>query len=243
MICAIMQPTYIPWIGYFDLIDKVDIFVFYDDVQLAKRSWQVRNRIKSSNGEVWLTLPIKKTKKRDDLIIKEALLNNEEKWIKKHLNTIKLNYKKSKFFNEVYPDIENVYFNATLLSDFNIKLIKLISRRIGINTTFINSSSLQNIEGQKDFRLVQICKALQIKKYLSPQGSAEYINEKQKGGEFVNNNIELYYHNYKHPQYKQLYNNFIPYLGVLDLLFNEGVDNSLDIIRSGRLNNIYYKDL
>lgn len=79
MICAIMQPTYIPWIGYFDLIDKVDVFVFYNDVQLTKRSWQVRNRIKVPNGEVWLTIPIKKTKKRNETLIMDALPNPDDK--------------------------------------------------------------------------------------------------------------------------------------------------------------------
>ena len=243
MICTIMQPTYIPWIGYFDLIDKVDTFVFYDDVQLAKRSWQVRNKIKSANGELWLTLPVKKTKKRDDLLINEALLNNEEKWNKKHLNSIALNYKKSEYFNDVFEIIEGVYVKAIQLADFNIELIKLISNKIGITTEFINSSSLKDIKGQKDYRLVQICKAINSNIYLSPQGSANYINEVNKGGEFVKNNIDLYYHAYKHPIYKQLYSEFIPYIGIYDLLFNVGFKKSIDVIRAGRLDNIHYKDL
>lgn len=84
MICAIMQPTYIPWIGYFDMMDKVDTFVFYDDVQLSKRSWQVRNRIKGINGEIWLTIPVRKNTDRENTFINQAKINSSEKWLTKH---------------------------------------------------------------------------------------------------------------------------------------------------------------
>ena len=87
---AIMQPTFFPWIGYFDLIDQVETFVFFDDVQLVKRSWQVRNRIKSANGELFLTIPIKKNKIRDELLISEAEIAYDENWQNKHLKTLNL---------------------------------------------------------------------------------------------------------------------------------------------------------
>jgi len=243
MICAIMQPTYIPWIGYFDMIDKVDIFVVYDDVQLSKRSWQVRNRIKGSSGEIWLTIPIKKTKKREDLLIKDASPNEDENWRQKHLKTIEFNYKKSPHFQEVFNFLIKFYNNNYNLSTFNSLLITNISKKIGIQTKFIFASGLNNILGQKDHRLVNICKEINATEYLSPQGSAEYINEKNKGGEFVNNNIELFYHDYEHPIYPQLYGKFIPYMGIYDLLFNVGFDNALEIIQKGRKENIYYTDL
>ena len=121
--CAIMQPTYIPWIGYFDLIDKVDYFVFYDDVQVAKRSWQVRNKVKGSNGIQWLTLPIKNTNKRDDLLINEAELDNNQNWLKKHLQTIKQNYIKSNYFDDVYSFLVDIYDNKKLLHQLNKELI------------------------------------------------------------------------------------------------------------------------
>jgi hypothetical protein len=95
---AIMQPTFFPWIGYFDLIDQVESFVFYDDVQLVKRSWQVRNRIKSANGELFLTIPIKKNKTRDELLISEAEIAYDENWQSKHLKSIESAYKKADHF-------------------------------------------------------------------------------------------------------------------------------------------------
>ena len=159
------------------------------------------------------------------------------------MNTIKLSYKKSDFFDEVYPVLEKFYSEATFLSDFNIGIIKYIAQKIGITTKFIKSSELIGIEGEKDYRLVQICKYLKCDNYLSPKGAASYINRKNKGGEFVLNGINLYYHDYSHPEYKQIHKGFVPYLGIYDLLFNVGFDNALDIIRKGRKDNIKYTDL
>ena len=238
-----MQPTYIPLLVYFDLIDKVDYFVFFDDVQLTKRSWQVRNKIKSANGELWLSIPIKKTKSRDETLLNNAIPNYETGWIEKHLKSIEFNYKKAKYFSDIFDFLMKFYTKTNTLSEFNSRLIIEIVKKIGIETKLIYSSQLENIEGAKDVRLVNICKKINTDEYLSPQGSAVYINEKQQGGSFVDNNIKLFYHDYQHPVYNQLYGDFIPYIGIYDLLFNEGFENSLEIIRRGRKSNIYYTDL
>jgi len=235
-----MQPTYIPWIGYFDLIDKVDTFIFYDDVQLSKRSWQVRNKLRDKSGEYWLSIPVKKTASRDNLLIKDAVLNNDEKWKKKHLNRIRDSYSKSKHFTELYDFIEPIYIQAETLSELNISLIRGLCKQLKIETKLIKSSTLKDIDGAKDFRLVSICQNLNIDNYLSPQGSANYINHHNTGGEFTNQKINLFYHDYDHPLYNQMENNFISYLGVFDLIFNYGFDESLNIIRLGRKSNLNY---
>lgn len=239
---AIMQPTYIPWIGYFDLIDKVDIFVFHDDIQLAKQSWQVRNKVLGANGIQWLSIPIKKTAKTEQLLINIAEIDSPNKWLKKHLRIIKQNYYKTPFFDSVYSFLEDIYANKTLLHNLNKDIIINISKRIGISTPIINSSSLSNLNGTKDLRVANICKSIESNIYLSPQGSSGYINKTNKGGVFPENGIELFYHNYNHPEYKQLSKAFIPYLGIYDLLFNVGFDNALEVIRSGREKDIYYKE-
>lgn len=236
---AIMQPTFNPWLGYFDLIDQSDIFVLYDDVQLAKRSWQIRNRIKTAQGELFLTIPIKKTKHRDNLLISEAEINNEEKWKSKHLKTLQQAYKKATHFDEVYFFVESHYNQDNLLlADFNSSFIKKVSSKIGLKTSFISSSELKGIEGEKDTRLAAICEELGITKYLSPQGSAEYIEVEKPGGQLGEAGIDVLYHNFKHPIYTQLYGEFMGYYGVLDLLFNEGFDSALPTIRMGRQNLI-----
>lgn len=238
---AIMQPTFLPWIGYFDLIDQVDNFVFYDDVQLARRSWQIRNRIKSSNGELYLTIPIKKSKSRDDLLICESEISYEEKWQNKHLKSIESSYRKAAHFTAVFEFLVAQYESKHhLLSQFNESFIKNVAENLGIKTTFLTSSSLEGIEGAKDARLAAICKKINSTMYLSPQGSADYIEALSAGGELYRQNIELYYHFYEHPKYTQLYPDFIPYMSILDLLFNEGFENALDIIRTGRKDKVYF---
>ncbi len=238
---AIMQPTFFSWLGYFDMIDQVDTFVFYDDVQLAKRSWQVRNRIKSCNGELYLTVPIKKTKSRDELLINESLIAYDEDWQGKHLRSMEASYKKAAYFTTVFAFLQNYYEKKyELLSSFNCGLISGVAHAIGIETNVIKASSLERIAGVKDARLAAICKHLSADAYLSPQGSADYIESTEPGGEIVKQGISLYYHFYEHPVYTQLYGSFVPYMSIVDLLFNEGFENALGIIRKGRKTKMGY---
>lgn len=229
-----MQPTFNPWLGYFDLIDQVDKFVFLDDAQLTKRSWQVRNKIKLNGSEFWLVLPVKKTASRDELLLCEAALNNEEKWKKKHISTLENAYRKTAHFKETIEVLKPLYEAAEKLSDFNTSLIVDISEKIRVNTEFVFSSQLEGVTGKKDFKLNSILEHINADVYISPQGSAVYLNETTLGGEVVRNGRILYYHDYQPKEYTQTSGNFIPYLGIFDVLFNEGFDRTLEIIRSGR---------
>lgn len=242
MKCAIMQPTFNPWIGLFDMIDKVDMFVFYNDVQLTKRSWQVRNRILTKNGELFLSIPIKKSQSRDDILINAAQIDYSQKWIDQHLKSFAYNYSKASYFDEVFEFISGIYQQKiAVLGLFNQKMISGISAKIGINTPFITSDSIENITGTKDVRLVNVCKSLGATTYLSAQGSAAYIEAATPGGAFAVNSIDLCYHNYNHPTYdQQSKGDFVPYMGVLDLLFNVGFGQALAIIRSGRQDDYTY---
>jgi hypothetical protein len=240
---AIMQPTFFPWIGYFDLIDQVESFVFFDDVQLVKRSWQVRNRIKSANGELFLTVPVKKNKNRDELLISETEISYDENWQSKHLKSIESAYKKAYYFDSIFSFLQAHYQRKhETIALFNEDFITGVAINIGIKTTFVSSSSLQGIEGVKDGRLAAICKKLAADEYLSPQGSAIYIEAETAGGKLTEEGIALYYHVFQHPVYRQLYGQFVPYMGIVDLLFNEGFDNALAIIRSGRQKKMYFEE-
>lgn len=239
-----MQPTFLPWVGYFDLIDQTDKFVFLDDVQLTKRSWQVRNRIKTSNGELYITVPIKKTKHRNELLIKDTEVSISNEWQNNLLSTLKHNYKKSDYFEVVHQEVTDFFSNEfTFLKTLNIGFIKLICQKTGISPVFLESSNLNNISGVKDSRLLSICKETGIDYYISPQGSAQYINEQNCGGVFYQSGVELVYHNYLPIHYKQLYGDFVPYLSILDLVYNHGWDNALNQIRTGRKENILYNKL
>ena len=241
MICVIMQPTYFPWMGYFDLIDQSDTFVFLDDVKLASQSWMVRNRIKTSNGPIFLTVPISKEKNSENILIQNALLANDKPWRKKHLKSIYYEYKKSGFFDEVYPWAEKIInYPTDSLSEFNIQGITLICNLIGLNPTFIRSSTTGIIDLTKDIKLVEICRRYNCEIYLSPQGSSDYLEKKNPGGAFQDSGIDLYYHNYAHPTYPQSHGVFTSHMCILDLLFNVGLENAMKIIRSGRKANYHY---
>jgi len=225
---AIMQPTYLPWLGYFDLINRSDVFVFLDSVQFDKRSWQQRNRIKTPNGELMLTVPVL-TKGRSDQKICDVMIDISQKFEKKHFNSICSNYKKSRYFEFLVVELEEI-FNSEInkLADLNIRLIEWLSSKLGINTKFVYSSQLDT-DGSKTELLVNICKIINADHYISPAGSKEYIDQNNL---FIKSGIKLSYQNYKHPTYSQLYGDFIPYMSVIDLLFNEG-KKSLELIKSG----------
>lgn len=226
---VIMQPTYLPWIGYFDLMDQSDYFVFLDSVQFEKRSWQQRNRIKTSAGELQLSVPVL-TKGKFQQKITDVGIDATHSFYKKHLKSVKLNYSKATFYNKYIIGLEKIlYKQHTYLVKLNIELIKWLKEQLTIKTHLLRSSQL-NVRGNSTELLVNICKDLGAETYLSPIGSKSYI---QEGKLFSDNNIKLQYHDFKHPTYHQLDGKFIPYLSVIDLLFNEG-DSSLKVIRSGR---------
>jgi hypothetical protein len=226
---AIMQPTYLSWIGYFDLIDQSDCFIFLDSVQFDKRSWQQRNRIKTPDGEFILTVPVQ-SKGRYTQRIYEVLIDKNQDFHNKHIKTIAHNYSKAPFFSKYIDDIVAILnHNHEYLVDLNIELICWFAHILGIKTEFLRSSSL-DAEGTKVELLYDICKRVGAERYLSPLGSKGYIDENNL---FEINGIELRYHHYAHPTYHQLYGEFLPYLSVLDLLCNEG-NNSLSILRQGR---------
>ena len=243
MTCAIMQPTYLPWLGYFDLIDQVNHFIFLDSVQLTKRSWQVRNRIYTQQGELFLTVPLQKTTSRFETQICNAVIDNEQRWKEKHLSSIEHAYGKSPFFQKVYPFIWEIYNQPYIhIADFNINMVQRICNRIGIHTRFYRASEMGFDTGlRKDDLLSGICKKLDCSNYLSPIGSSAYIEMKTPGGALNSNNIALYYQHYEHPAYTQLKKPFLPYMCILDLLFNEGFEKSAQVIKQGRKHPYYFE--
>lgn len=229
-----MQPTFNPWIGYFDLIDYVDTFVFLDTVQLARRSWQIRNKLKINNSEFMFTIPIVKEKSRDELLIKDAQISYTQfDFRDKLLNHIKQNYKKAPFFNELIEDISNIIKHETIyLAEHNINFIIAVSKMLDLKTSFVKASDLSGISGAKGDLIFNICENLNSSTYVSALGSKEYLQNNQE--DFDKALIRLEYQYYQHPNYEQVGADFIPYLGVLDLLFNEGVVKSKEIILKGR---------
>lgn len=217
---AILQSNYIPWKGVFDMINMVDTFVFFEDVDFTKRDWRTRNKIKSPQGEIWLSVPVQKNHRGTKIY--EIKISQHEDWQRNHYKTIVSNYKKAKYFDEFHDLLEAIYLKEKWenLSEFNIFVTKLICSRLSIRTNFENSINI-NAEGAKDMRLIDICKKINATEYLSGPAAKKYINPEH----FKKNEIKLSYIIYNYMEYPQLYNGFDHYVSILDLLFNCGPES------------------
>ena len=226
MICAIHQPQYLPWLGYFDKMDQADVFVFLDDTQFKKNEWQNRNRIKTGQGWQWLTVPVIHHLGQE---IREVQINNSIRWRHKHTQSLRQNYGKAPHFDRYWPFFEETFQRQwTSLSELNVYVATGIARELGIDTTVAVSSELGK-QGEATEALIAICRKVGADVYLSGQGGRGYVEAKR----FEEEGIVLRYQEYEHPVYPQRFGEFVPRLSVIDLLFNAGPE-SLDMIRQGR---------
>ena len=225
MICAIHQPNFVPYLGFFNKFKKSDIFVLYDHVQYTKNDFHNRNRLKVNGSAHWLTIPV--SVKLGQKINEVEFV--DKSFINRHLQLIKQNYSKTKYFSEIFSDIENIYNNTISdnLVDFNISLLKLIFNKFDSSKKVYLSSDL-NIDFNKKSTeaLVDVCRCVKADKYLSGGGAKDYLEESF----FINNKIELMWQDFNHPEYEQMGDNFLPNLSVLDSLFNLGYEDTYKII-------------
>lgn len=224
---AISQPTYLPWLGYFNQIAKSDIFVFLDSVQVERRSWQTRNRIKDvQDCEIWLSVPVAAA--RHDLICQAQVLFNNPLWINKHLKSISQHLARTPYLNEVLDLLNDcLQLKHATLADLNISLIKAVSAALGLTTQFARSSEL-SVTGTKDELLLAIIKDFNAVKYHANNGSAAYLEPARP--KFAENNISIEYQQWKHPTYQQKGSQFIPYLSWVDPLSYLGFDEASRLV-------------
>lgn len=227
MIVTIHQPQYLPWLGYFDKINSADIFVLLDDVQYKKNEWQNRNKIRIANGWQWITVPVKYKFGQKTNQVK---IDNNRDWQKNHYKSLVINYNKATYFKNYEPFFETTYNTAwEYLVDINIHFIEHLVALLGITTKLVRASQLK-LKGQKTKRLVNICRELEASIYLSGRGGKEYLVLNQ----FEREGIEVLFQDFRHPIYRQAYNNFEPFMSVVDLLFNYG-HKSLEVLKGGDL--------
>lgn len=220
---AVLQPSYLPWIGYFEQIDYVDHFVFYDDVQYTTRDWRNRNKIISSNGTLWLSVPVKGGQNQR---LCDVVIDNTQRWRQKHLSTLKYNYQRAPYFEDIYPIMESVLSRGhDKLCDLNADIIQQIMKYLDIQTYLYFSSQL-GIEGDKNSRLVNMATFFDVCEYYTGASARNYLDIDQ----FNKNNIDVKFQNYQIINYPQLSTSFDPYLSIVDLLFMCG-KKSLNIIR------------
>lgn len=213
------------------MLDQVDQFVLLDSVQFEKQSWQQRNRIKTPTGLSWLTVPVV-FRGRLTQSISEVEIREPDFW-HDHLRAIELNYRRARFFDRYYDDLCGVFrteASGRSLPRLTIALLRWFAKNLGIKTPTIRSSEL-NVRGRRTELLAEICVSLGAPTYLSPLGSSEYLLDAL--GILSNRGVEVMFHHYEHPVYRQMFPPFVPFACILDLLFNEG-DDALQIIRSGR---------
>lgn len=226
---AISQPTYLPWIGYLAMIDRVDSFVFLDNVAFDDRSWQQRNYIRTSDDKLMLTVPVLKKGRRGQFI-RDVEVVPDGAFPEGHLRSIQNAYAKAPFFDAYAPTLfEVMRRERSRLCEMTISIIHWLMEAFGITTPTMCASAM-NVTGAKADLLVDICRSLGADRYLSAPGSRGYIEESdafQKAG------VNVEYHLYEHPKYRQVGSSFVPYLGSIDLLFNEGGEAGLRILRSG----------
>lgn len=222
---GILQPGYLPWLGFFDQMNKSDVFIIYDDVQYDKEGWRNRNKIKTANGIQWLTIPVL-VKFNAHPLVCEVKIDNKGNWRKKHLSTIKQNYSKTPFYENYIGIFENAYLREwEYLIDIDMYFILKIKECLRMDDKKIIRSSTLNISGDRIERLINICKFFNADIFNEGAAGKEYIDEEA----FNKHEIKVEFQDYKHPVYNQLYGEFIPYLSVVDLLFNNG-DESLSIL-------------
>jgi WbqC-like protein family len=227
---AISQPTYLPWLGYFDLIDQVDRFVILDTVQFEKQSWQQRNRIKTPIGLQWLTVPVI-FRGRLGQAIRDVEIRHAE-FRRAHLRAIELNYRRTGYFKNYFDQLSSrlTSGSGTRLMDLNVCLIEWLMGVLGIQTQLILASQL-NQHGKRTELLANICTTLGARHYISPLGAADYLFAEKE--QLLRKNVDLFFQHFEHPRYTQSFPPFCAHASVLDLIFNEG-PRSLEIIRTGR---------
>ena len=225
---AIMQPTFMPWIGYFALLDAVDVFIFLDNVQFTKPSWQMRNFLRGPDGPVLLSLSIAR-KPSKPLICDTRLAENgfEIKLIKK----IEMLIKTKRFSDHAMNIVSEAFATCEgSLSVLNRAIIKKIAGVVGIDTATYLESELPVIAAEKSMQVLKLTEYFDAGFYISPIGSMDYLSG---SNHFENSNIELRFFNYEHPSYPQGNNEFLSHMSALEAFATVGPDSFLSLIRKG----------
>lgn len=217
---AILQSNYIPWKGYFDIINMVDEFILFDDVQYTKRDWRNRNIIKTATGLKWLTIPVESKGKYIQRICDTK--TSDSSWAEKHWKALLNNYSKAEYFKKYEARFEELYTRCAdepFLSQINYKFIKLICEILKIPTRISWSMDYGVDESDSTFRLLRLCQEAGADHYLSGPAAKAYLDESV----FEQHGITISYMDYSgYKEYPQLYGSFEHGVTILDVIFNTG---------------------
>ncbi len=224
MILTAHQPVYLPWLGLFHKIKMADTFVFFNEVQYVPKDYIQRTRIKTTQGPIWLTVPVLDKGYREKRI-SQMEINNSVNWRRKHWGSISINYRKAPSFETYAPFLEQVYsMDWRYLADLNEHLLRWLLDVLGIKVNFLKASNFE-FRGKKSDLVLDMCKQLGADVYIFGALGRDYAKLK----DFEDAGVRAIFQEYKHPAYPQLYGGFLPNLSVIDLLFNCG-SNSLEVL-------------
>ena len=229
-----MQPTFLPWLGYFELIYKSDVFIFLDDFQFSVQSYHQRNRLFVNKGQVdWYTVPVRKSSSFQ-MPLNKTQINEDTPWRAKLLKRIQQNYGKTKHFNAYEETIKNWLLSpAQNLAEQNITFIKMMCNILGFKTTFRQSSEYPS-QGQRSERVVELLKWCNSHCYHCARGSFDYMFQDKV---FPVSSIVTLFQDHHPKQYKQIGSpgKFIPFLSILDALFNVGPAETSHLVKEGTI--------
>ena len=193
MILTAHQPVYLPWMGLFHKIALADLFCYFDIVQYQKKDYNNRNKIKTKNGELWLSVPVQ-SKNHLEKNVSEILIIQDE-WVKKHIKSIELNYKKTPFFDLYFPRIKSILINESekSLGWLNFQLLEYFLACLDINTPVVKASDY-NFKGRGSDLVLDMCIELGADKYIFGEQGKNYADI----GSFKEAGIEVYFQKYKH---------------------------------------------
>jgi hypothetical protein len=218
MIVSINQPAYLPWLGYFHRIAVSDVHIVLDHVQFEKNSFVNRNRLRTSQGWCWMTVPVRTAGRFGRLAIADLVIDNARDWRRKHWDTIRQYYSRSRYFAEHGSFLFALYERSWLkLADLCEHVTSYLLDAFAIKTRVLRSSNFQ-VQGKGSDLVLNLCRAVGARTYLSGPLGRRYLVE----GDFRQANIRVTYHEYRHPVYEQVFQPFEPYMAALDLLLNQG---------------------
>jgi len=230
------QPNYLPYPGLIGKIMISDKFIYVTKVQFDKKSWQNRNKIKTNNGDMWLTVPTL-TKGKFEQKICDVKINNDLNWKRKHLNSLKINYKDAKYFNTYISFFEELYLKDwEYLCDLDIVIMNFVLDELNVKTEILYDNNYEFFGNKTNF-LINMCKKTNCTTYISNKGSEDYVNIEC----FTENKLNHIFVNYIGEEYEQCFGNFINNLSIVDMLFNCGPNKTRNILDN--INNYQISEL
>ena len=226
-VVGILQPSYLPWLGAFDMMDACDLWIFYDDVQYTRRDWRNRNRIKGPGGPEYLTVPVVKAPRSS--LIRDIRIHDETGWAQKHLAKLRTNYHGSPHVDDIVDRLEDGLAACDgSLANLCMETTRSMAAHLGVRCQFSQASDI-GVSGKGAERILALCNEVGAASYVNGAAGRDLYDERA----FAEIGVQLVFHDYTHPVYEQPHPPFESHLSIVDLLVGYTPKVALELIRSG----------